>query len=104
MCQCNGALALTRAPAICKDFELFLCPLAPPLNTIQKVEGKKMRGGWGVGVGSWGGEGGQMEGGDERTRVGIKRDGRKKNRVRYWEGGENIKREYGNGSEGRSCH
>lgn len=44
-----------------------------------------------------------MEGGDERTRVGIKRDGRKKT-VRYWEGGENIKREYGDGSEGQSCH
>lgn len=44
-----------------------------------------------------------MEEGDERTRVGIKRDGKKK-QSEILEGGENIKREYGNGLEGGSCH
>lgn len=45
MCQCNGAPPLTRAPAICKDFELFLCVVAPLLNTMQKVRRRRGAGG-----------------------------------------------------------
>lgn len=48
MCQSDGALPLTRTPAICKDFELFLCPVAPELNAVQKRGrgGRKRRQGW----------------------------------------------------------
>lgn len=36
-CQCiGGAPPLTRAPAICKDSELFLCLVAPLLKSMAK--------------------------------------------------------------------
>lgn len=45
MCRSNGAPLLTRAPAICKEFELFLCLVAPLLNTKQKVRRRRGRSG-----------------------------------------------------------
>lgn len=73
MCQCNRAPPLTKAPAICKDFELFLCPVAPPPNTMQKV--KRRRGGGGGVVETTTG-----------NKQGTERRRRKKKEVRYWRG------------------